>query len=234
MISFKSKFPHIYLLDNNQDCYVANGVLIHEWSAVLRRHPRGGVKSSQLESIHAAIGNVVLTDQHDSWTWSLDVSLGFSVAFVRSLVDAYTLYVDSNATRWIRCIPIKINVFLWRLSLNKFPSRVNLDLKSIDVGSLLCPICQEDVESVNHIFFSCEMAKVLWDLFAKLKIFSGKLKSRWSGPFTISHVFPYGTVELTQPNGPNFKVNGYHLKHYFGEDLPKLVVPNLQTFANDH
>nr|GEY56041.1 reverse transcriptase domain-containing protein [Tanacetum cinerariifolium] len=68
----------------------------------------------------------------------------------------------------------------------------------------------------------------------RLKIFSGKLKSRWSGPFIISHVFPYGTVELTQPDGPNFKVIGYRLKHYFGEDIPKLVVPDLQTFTNDH
>ncbi|GJR79716.1 reverse transcriptase domain-containing protein [Tanacetum coccineum] len=32
----------------------------------------------------------------------------------------------------------------------------------------------------------------------RLKIFSGKLKSRWSGPFTITQVFPYGTVELSQ------------------------------------
>nr|GEW98681.1 reverse transcriptase domain-containing protein [Tanacetum cinerariifolium] len=38
-----------------------------------------------------------------------------------------------------------------------------------------------------------------------LKIFSGKLKTRWSGPFTIIKVFPYGTVELSQPDGPNFK-----------------------------
>nr|GEW04475.1 reverse transcriptase domain-containing protein [Tanacetum cinerariifolium] len=55
---------------------------------------------------------------------------------------------------------------------------------------------------------------------SRLKIFSGKLKSRWSGPFTISHVFSYGTVELSQPDGPNFKVNGHRLKHYFGEDIP--------------
>nr|GFA86760.1 reverse transcriptase domain-containing protein [Tanacetum cinerariifolium] len=68
---------------------------------------------------------------------------------------------------------------------------------------------------------------------SRLKIFSGKQKSHWSGPFTISYVFPYGTVELTQPDGPNFKVNGHRLKHYFGEDIPKLVVPDLQTFAND-
>nr|GFC39896.1 reverse transcriptase domain-containing protein [Tanacetum cinerariifolium] len=69
---------------------------------------------------------------------------------------------------------------------------------------------------------------------SRLNIFSGKLKSRWSSPFTISHVFPYGTVELTQPDGQNFKVNGHRLKHYFGEDIPKLVVPDLQTFANDY
>nr|GEX60810.1 reverse transcriptase domain-containing protein [Tanacetum cinerariifolium] len=69
---------------------------------------------------------------------------------------------------------------------------------------------------------------------SRLKIFSGKLKSHWSGPFTISQVFPYGTVELSQPEGPNFKVNGHRLKHYFGEDVPKLVVPDLQTFAKDH
>nr|GEW06161.1 reverse transcriptase domain-containing protein [Tanacetum cinerariifolium] len=67
-----------------------------------------------------------------------------------------------------------------------------------------------------------------------LKIFSGKLKSRWSGPFKISQVYPYGTVELSQLDGPNFKVNGHRLKHYFGEDVPKLVVPDLQTFARDH
>nr|GEV59581.1 reverse transcriptase domain-containing protein [Tanacetum cinerariifolium] len=67
-----------------------------------------------------------------------------------------------------------------------------------------------------------------------LKIFSGKLKSCWSGPFTMSQVYPYGTVELSQPDEPNFKINGYRVKHYFGEDIPKLVVPDLQTFLRDH
>nr|GFB85556.1 reverse transcriptase domain-containing protein [Tanacetum cinerariifolium] len=62
---------------------------------------------------------------------------------------------------------------------------------------------------------------------SRLKIFSGKLKSHWSGPFTVSQVYPYGTVELSQPDGPNFKVNGHRVKHYFGEDVPKLVVPDL-------
>nr|GEY22362.1 reverse transcriptase domain-containing protein [Tanacetum cinerariifolium] len=69
---------------------------------------------------------------------------------------------------------------------------------------------------------------------SRLNIFSSKLKSRWSDSFTISQVYPYGTVELSQPDGPNFKVNGHRIKHYFGEDIPKLVVPDLQTFAKDH
>nr|GEX50026.1 reverse transcriptase domain-containing protein [Tanacetum cinerariifolium] len=60
-----------------------------------------------------------------------------------------------------------------------------------------------------------------------LKIFSGKLKTRWTGPFTVAHVFPYGTIELSQADGPNFKVNGHRLKHYFRGDIPQLVVPNL-------
>nr|GFA85643.1 reverse transcriptase domain-containing protein [Tanacetum cinerariifolium] len=67
----------------------------------------------------------------------------------------------------------------------------------------------------------------------RLKIFSGKLKTCWSRPFAITKVFPYGTVELSQANGPNFKVNGHRIKHYFRGDVPQLVVPDLQTFPLD-
>nr|GEV77699.1 hypothetical protein [Tanacetum cinerariifolium] len=67
----------------------------------------------------------------------------------------------------------------------------------------------------------------------RLKIFSEKLKTRWTGPFTIAHVFPYRTIELSQPDGLNFKVNGHRVKHYFGGTIPQLVVPDLQTFPMD-
>ncbi|GJU13802.1 reverse transcriptase domain-containing protein [Tanacetum coccineum] len=68
------------------------------------------------------------------------------------------------------------------------------------------------------------------NLMNSLKIFSGKLKTRWSGPFTVTQVFPYGTIELSQNSGPNFKVNGHRLKYYFGGDVPQLVVPDLHEF----
>ncbi|GJT40954.1 hypothetical protein Tco_0940819 [Tanacetum coccineum] len=62
---------------------------------------------------------------------------------------------------------------------------------------------------------------------SRLKIFSGKLKTRWSGPFTITEVFPYGTAKLSHTDGSNFKVNCHRLKHYFREDTPPMVVPDL-------
>nr|GEV01744.1 reverse transcriptase domain-containing protein [Tanacetum cinerariifolium] len=49
-------------------------------------------------------------------------------------------------------------------------------------------------------------------LNSRLKIFSGKLKTRWSGPFTITKVFSYGTVKLSQPDGPNLRY-GYCKNH---------------------
>ncbi|GKE76670.1 hypothetical protein Tco_1542790 [Tanacetum coccineum] len=61
---------------------------------------------------------------------------------------------------------------------------------------------------------------------SRLKIFSGKLK--------VNQVFPYGTVELSQIDGPNFKVNSNRQKHYFGGDIPPMVVPDLQTFPTDN
>nr|GEV71122.1 reverse transcriptase domain-containing protein [Tanacetum cinerariifolium] len=69
---------------------------------------------------------------------------------------------------------------------------------------------------------------------SRLKIFSGKLKTRWSGPFTITCIFPCGTIELSQHNGSNFMVNGHRVKHYFSGDIPFNVAPDLHTFPMDN
>ncbi|GKE32067.1 reverse transcriptase domain-containing protein [Tanacetum coccineum] len=69
---------------------------------------------------------------------------------------------------------------------------------------------------------------------SRLKIFSEKLKSRWSGPFTITEVYPYGTAKLSHADGSKFKVNCHRLKHYYGGNTPPLVIPDLQTFPKDN
>nr|GEY78496.1 hypothetical protein [Tanacetum cinerariifolium] len=69
---------------------------------------------------------------------------------------------------------------------------------------------------------------------SRLKIFSGKLKSRWSGPFTISKIYPYGTAKLIHPDGCNFKMNCHRLKHYHGGDPPPLEILDVTTFPKDN
>ncbi|XP_073020019.1 LOW QUALITY PROTEIN: uncharacterized protein [Primulina eburnea] len=55
---------------------------------------------------------------------------------------------------------------------------------------------------------------------SRLKLMPGKLRSRWSGPYTITQVFPYGTVEITSEATGAFKVNGHRLKVYHGGTIP--------------
>nr|GEU58505.1 DNA-directed DNA polymerase [Tanacetum cinerariifolium]GEU99003.1 DNA-directed DNA polymerase [Tanacetum cinerariifolium] len=70
-----------------------------------------------------------------------------------------------------------------------------------------------DSKTKNHIFNVSDQV-LLFN--SRLKIFSRKLKT-----------------QLSQPDGPNFKVNGHRVKHYFGGDIPSKVVPDLHTFLID-
>ena len=50
---------------------------------------------------------------------------------------------------------------------------------------------------------------------SRLHLFPGKLKSKWTGPFIVKHVYPYGAVDIENPrDGDIFKVNGPQLKPF--------------------
>ncbi|XP_074336268.1 uncharacterized protein LOC141673423 [Apium graveolens] len=58
-----------------------------------------------------------------------------------------------------------------------------------------------------------------------LRLFPGKLKSRWSGLFIVKTVFPHGAVEIFDKHlDQEFKVNGQRLKHYYGDTVNREVV----------
>ncbi|KAJ9536420.1 hypothetical protein OSB04_un000397 [Centaurea solstitialis] len=58
---------------------------------------------------------------------------------------------------------------------------------------------------------------------SRVKLFPGKLRTRWSGPFTVVRVFPYGAVEVACESR-TFKVNGQRLKLYrAGTPIPSPV-----------
>ena len=59
-------------------------------------------------------------------------------------------------------------------------------------------------------------------LKSRLQLFPGKLKSRWSGPFIVKQVHPFGTVEIQHPESERSSiVNGARLKHYFGREIDR-------------
>ncbi|GJY53042.1 RNA-directed DNA polymerase, eukaryota [Tanacetum coccineum] len=101
---------------------------------------------------------VELVNAEDRWFWDLNGNGVFCVKDVRKLLDESFLPKEVIATRWIKFVPIKINVFAWKVSLDRLPTRVNLIHRGIYVSSLSCPICSSHSEDTSHLLFSCTMA----------------------------------------------------------------------------
>ena len=51
---------------------------------------------------------------------------------------------------------------------------------------------------------------------SRLRWLPVKLKSKWTGPYLITHAFPHGAVELETKEGVRFKMNGERIKLYLG------------------
>ena len=63
----------------------------------------------------------------------------------------------------------------------------------------------------------------------RLKLFSGKLKSRWLGPFKVVNVYPHGAVDIANDKGEIFKVNGHRPKPYLINDT---IAPNRSDYLS--
>ena len=72
---------------------------------------------------------------------------------------------------------------------------------------------------------------------SRLRLFPGKLRSKWIGPFVIAKVFPHGAVQVQSlKTGQEFKVNGHRLKSYHElfkehvvEEIPLRAVGSSET-----
>ena len=54
---------------------------------------------------------------------------------------------------------------------------------------------------------------------SNVKLFLGKLKLRWSGPYSVVASTPFGAMTLKIDYGSEFKVNGQRFKHYLGGNI---------------
>nr|GEX85872.1 RNA-directed DNA polymerase, eukaryota [Tanacetum cinerariifolium] len=90
---------------------------------------------------------------------------------VRTILDEIFLPSVADATRWVKYIPIKMNVFAWCARLDRFSARSNLVRRGVVLDSSLCPLCGLVPEDIHHILFRCDTAKLVfhricrwWDL----------------------------------------------------------------------
>ncbi|GKC18528.1 RNA-directed DNA polymerase, eukaryota [Tanacetum coccineum] len=150
-------FPRLYALDNSKDCTVASklqGDLAHSF----RRPVRGGVEADQLDNIMEMVQSKVLSDIDDRWIWDLNGEGVFRVKDARDLLDEALLPKVNVATRWIKTVPIKVNIFAWKMFLDRIPTRSNLVRRGVMVSSTLCSVCNTSVENSSHLFFCCDVA----------------------------------------------------------------------------
>ncbi|GJU69267.1 RNA-directed DNA polymerase, eukaryota [Tanacetum coccineum] len=99
----------------------------------------------------------------DRWSWSLSSSGEFSVSSMRRLIDDKALPDATQKTRWVRLVPIKINVHAWKVKSNSLPTRFNISRRGILINSLKCGTYDMGVETVDHLFFSCTLVRNLVD-----------------------------------------------------------------------
>ncbi|GJY89742.1 RNA-directed DNA polymerase, eukaryota, reverse transcriptase zinc-binding domain protein [Tanacetum coccineum] len=64
--------------------------------------------------------------------------------------------------RWNKFLPAKVNILVWRIMNKRVPTRVNLDKRGIDLDYVRCPLCDDDIETEDHLFALCSIAKDVW------------------------------------------------------------------------
>nr|GEU49950.1 basic 7S globulin 2-like [Tanacetum cinerariifolium] len=59
----------------------------------------------------------------DRWIWALESSGDFFAASVRKVIDDKSLLEVDSKTRWIKYVPIKVNVHAWKVKTDSLPTR---------------------------------------------------------------------------------------------------------------
>ncbi|GJX28238.1 RNA-directed DNA polymerase, eukaryota [Tanacetum coccineum] len=164
-----AKFPRLFALDLNKDCSVADK-LNNSVELSFRRAVRGGIEQHQMSDLVSMLESIVLSSSNDRWVCGLSNDGDFKVKDIRIFLDDLFL-PHSEPTRWIKAMPIKINIFAWRARKDCLPTRMNLVQRDINIDSVLCPVCVTNDEDAHHLFFRCDLAQHVlrrlcrwWDL----------------------------------------------------------------------
>ncbi|GJS13886.1 RNA-directed DNA polymerase, eukaryota [Tanacetum coccineum] len=150
--------PRLFALDSAPNICVA-AKMAGPLDTSFRRSVRGGVEQQEFSDLSSFLNSVVLSTSNDRWYFSLSSSGEFSVKDTRLAIDDLVLPSHSEPTRWVKLIPIKINVFMWRARRGCLPTRYNLVQKGVILESTSCPVCFSDEEDVHHLLFRCSLSQ---------------------------------------------------------------------------
>ncbi|GJZ25848.1 RNA-directed DNA polymerase, eukaryota [Tanacetum coccineum] len=184
-------FPYIFAMENDKTCTVAVK-LLDSIERSLRRHVRGGVESQQLIQIHELISTSFLSNTEDRWLWSLNGSGLFRVSDIRILLDDSFLPKEVVATRWVKFLPIKINIFAWKVSLDRLPTRLNLAHRGVQLALSCFGYFSSYLSLVG---FGCSPfgSYAEWLSCLRLKIRIRHSKKGWNGVYYVCAGGAFGT-----------------------------------------
>ncbi|GJU74227.1 putative RNA-directed DNA polymerase, eukaryota, reverse transcriptase zinc-binding domain protein [Tanacetum coccineum] len=159
-----TRYNRLYHLDQDKDCLIIDRINNGQWSWNWSRTNLGVRNLAYLCDMLNEIGQLNIDVNEDTCTWSLGRNGTFTVKDARYRIDQNILPTLAHTTTWDKSIPRKVNVFMWRLSLDRLPHRLNLSSRGMDIPAISCPSCNANVESANHVFFECDIATDMWKL----------------------------------------------------------------------
>ncbi|GJY33996.1 RNA-directed DNA polymerase, eukaryota [Tanacetum coccineum] len=137
---------------------ISNGQYEWNWSSSIL----GARNSTHLNNMLAEISQIEFSEDMDKCIWSFAHDGTFSVGSLRRLIDDHTLPSLDTKTTWDKSLSRKVNIFMWRLKLDRLPHRLNLSSRGIEISEISCSSCNGNVVSNDHIFFECTFAKEIW------------------------------------------------------------------------
>ncbi|XP_035841256.1 uncharacterized protein LOC110918839 [Helianthus annuus] len=166
----KYKFPSLFCLEQDKRCNVADRIPDCNGSHAVcwnwKHYPATEMEIEELIQCHRLLSNVSLSKQVDRWVWRQEDGDGYSVKDARNWIKGEVLSVNNSVYQWCKWIPNKCNIFMWRASLNRIPTKDALLHRNIYVENGLCGLCGEVEESVDHLFSGCRFASGMWDAIA--------------------------------------------------------------------
>ncbi|GJU36852.1 RNA-directed DNA polymerase, eukaryota, reverse transcriptase zinc-binding domain protein [Tanacetum coccineum] len=110
---------------------------------------------------------VDIDTKEDTCVWTLSEDDVFYFGSTRRLIYYILLPSMISSTNWEKFLPRKVNIFLWRMSLDWLPHWLNLSARGIDIPMISYSSFNGNVESADHIFFECDLVKEVWSLVRK-------------------------------------------------------------------